>query len=382
MQTSMVFLNRFLRGSPSQMGWSIRKSAAGMAAESVLPGNGDPDVAVKGVNTVSIERVVALLSQHMAQGVCIVEIGSPGAARVVVENAAFMRIGGLQALMGDRTAAQFAEHLTERLAAAAGKACVITASTGVIYQARVCADSSSKRVVIVCDPERRTAKERELLSTVAHEMRNGMSALCGAVEMLGASAAEDPKSTRALAIARRQLEDMRRFVDDLLSVGLDTKREFELTRTLLRAQDLVLETVETHGAEAERRGIRLLIQQPDANLTIEGDAGRLRQVLSNLFLNACKFTPAGGLITMSVTSDGNHVQLSVADTGSGIEPSQVASIFEPFGQEHYADDQSRKGLGIGLCVARQLVQLHGGRLTVRSGGRDCGSEFVVTLPSA
>jgi signal transduction histidine kinase len=396
MHTSMVFLNRFLKASPAQIGWTqepTRRVAPAIsakrpaAASGVLLNSAAPAPATAPAFTPAtapgVERVCEMLSQHMAQGVCIAEIAAGGAApalRVVHENAAFRRVGGLSALAGDGGLAQFAAKLAERVAAAAGKSCTMTASSGIVFQVTASGEGAPSRVVILCEPARRNAKERELLSTVAHEMRNNMSALCGAVEVLAAHAGEGAKPARALAIARRQLEDMRRFVDDLLSVGRDTKREFEITRAPLRVRDLVLETVETHGGEAERRGIELVVPSTSPYVMVVGDAGRLRQVLSNLLLNACKFTPSGGRITLSVTSDAQQVRISVADTGSGIDADQMAAIFEPFGQEHYTDDQSSKGLGIGLCVARRLVQLHGGTLGVASEGRDRGSEFVVTLP--
>jgi signal transduction histidine kinase len=317
----------------------------------------------------------------------MVEVAAAGvspALRVIYENPAFREVGGLGALAGERSLSQFAVQLAERLAATRGKACVITASSGVVFQATALPGSSPSRVLIVCDAGRRSAKERELISTVAHEMRNCMSALCGSVEVMaaGASANDSAKQLRALSIARRQLDDMRRYVDDLLAVGQNAKREFETGRAPVRVQDIINDTVESHGSEAERRGIELVAAPVPADAVVMGDAGRLRQVLSNLLLNACKFTPAGGRISLKVERDQQEIRILVEDTGSGIEPDQIASIFQPFGQEHYADDHSGEGLGIGLCVARQFVQLHGGTLTVKSDGRDRGCQFVVSLPVA
>jgi CheY-like chemotaxis protein len=175
---------------------------------------------------------------------------------------------------------------------------------------------------------------------------------------------------------------MTRLIDDLMDLSRITRNKIELQRRVVRLADIVHTALETSQPLIEAGGHRFTLTMPGEPITLEADATRLAQVVSNLLNNAAKFTPRGGHITLRVERDGDHAVLRVRDTGIGIEPEALPLIFEMFAQADRSLERTHAGLGVGLTLVRRLVELHGGTIEAHSDGRNCGAEFIVRLPAA
>ncbi len=218
----------------------------------------------------------------------------------------------------------------------------------------------------------------EVLARVAHEMRQPLSAALAAFRVLG-SAADEPARTRARAVLDRQLQRMARLIDDLSESARTRLSRPTLALERLDLRRVLQDVADAVGPQVREKHHRLAIEIPPAPVWILGDDQRLQQVFSNLFLNAVKHTAAGGLLGVELTCRGAQAVLSVTDTGHGIHPSALPHIFKPFIQ---GSGTGGEGMGIGLAVAQQLVELHHGTIRAISAGPDRGSRFVVTLPLA
>jgi PAS domain S-box-containing protein len=223
-------------------------------------------------------------------------------------------------------------------------------------------------------------RKDEFLATLAHELRNPLAPIRSAAELLKRSRAPDRQVQTASDIIDRQVHHMVRLVDDLLDVSRIT-----LGQVNLRDETVSLGAVLTDAIEAARPAIeaaehRLTVQLPAHSMQIQGDGTRLSQVFQNLLNNAAKYTPKGGSITLYVEREGVEARVRVRDTGIGIPAALQSRIFELFTRVHPSNAIKTSGLGIGLALAKQLVELHGGRIDVHSEGAGAGSEFVVTLP--
>jgi CheY-like chemotaxis protein/anti-sigma regulatory factor (Ser/Thr protein kinase) len=161
-----------------------------------------------------------------------------------------------------------------------------------------------------------------------------------------------------------------------------TRGDIQIKKRLLRLQDVVAEGAEMVMPLIEQRGHRLDIRFPSVDLRLNGDEGRLTQIVSNLLTNAAKYTEPGGEISVEGRREGRDLVLTVKDTGMGISPSLLPQVFDLFTQERQSADRARGGLGIGLTIVRTLVELHGGTVHAESEGLGKGSVFTVRLPAA
>ena len=218
------------------------------------------------------------------------------------------------------------------------------------------------------------------LATLAHELRNPLAPLRHGLQIMQLAEHDASAVAQARAMMKRQLQHMVRLIDDLLDVSRITLGKVELRRELIEVGDVVRNAVETSKPHIEDAGQRLQLIMPAAALWIYGDPTRLSQVLSNLLNNASKFTATGGRITFAVESDNGAIVLRVCDTGVGIPPEKLSEVFDIFAQVDQGAAQD--GIGVGLSIARQLIEMHGGRIEGHSSGRGEGSEFVVRLPGA
>jgi PAS domain S-box-containing protein len=223
-------------------------------------------------------------------------------------------------------------------------------------------------------------RKDEFLSMLAHELRNPLAPLSSSVRLLerlqgGAS----PQVGRALGTMNRQIGHMTRLVDDLLDVARLKSGSIELRKAPVDLTDVVLQASEMARTVADAGGVDLVVP-PVPSLVVDGDATRLVQVVANLLTNAAKFTPAGGTASIRVRDEGGQALLVVRDTGVGIEPALLPRIFDLFVQGDRSLDRASGGLGIGLTVARSIVELHGGTIRAVSEGRGKGAEFVIQLP--
>ncbi len=225
-------------------------------------------------------------------------------------------------------------------------------------------------------------RKDEFLAMLAHELRNPLAPIANATQFVRALPSSSNEVTWAMNVIERQVHQMTRLVDDLLDVSRISKGRIELRRERLEVMTLVNMAVEACSPLLRDRGHELRLDVPSESIVLDVDPTRMTQVMLNLLTNAAKYMNPGGGIDLSVRCDGDRVEIKVRDNGIGISPDMLAGIFEMFSQEERSLEHSRGGLGIGLTLARRLVEMHGGEIEARSDGRDRGSEFTVLLPLA
>jgi CheY-like chemotaxis protein len=190
----------------------------------------------------------------------------------------------------------------------------------------------------------------------------------------------EPAQVRAQAIISRQVGQLSSLLDDLLDVSRITRGSFLLKRTYVDLNEVLDEAVETAQPLIDAKRHTLRVQRSEEPIILEVDSVRLTQVLSNLLTNAAKYTPADGEITVGSRWDAEGLTIFVRDTGVGLAPEALAQVFTMFNRVESEIGRSEGGLGIGLALAKGLVELHGGRVEALSAGPGKGSEFVVSLP--
>jgi signal transduction histidine kinase/ActR/RegA family two-component response regulator len=223
-------------------------------------------------------------------------------------------------------------------------------------------------------------RKDEFLATLAHELRNPLAPIRTGLDILRLRSGDAAATQRATDIMERQLRQMVRLVDDLLDVSRINTGKFtikpgrvELKAVVNDALEVVRPTIELHGHE-------LAIDLPDRPVFLNGDATRLAQVLSNLLNNAAKYTNRGGRVSLKATVEDHTLVLVVSDTGIGIAPEMLETVFGMFVQVDSRLERTTAGLGVGLSLARKLVELHGGSIEAHSAGLGHGSQFMVRLP--
>ena len=220
----------------------------------------------------------------------------------------------------------------------------------------------------------------EFLATLSHELRTPLNAILGWTKLLRGNALPPSGVDRALEKVERNAQVQARLVEDLLEVSRITTGKLRLD---IREMDLVALTgtaLDSIRPTAEARGVRIERSFSDASLTTAGDPDRLQQVIWNLLSNAVKFTPAGGTVRIEVHRRGDVDELTVSDTGIGIDPAFLPNVFDTFRQADASSTRSHGGLGLGLSIVRHLVEVHGGSVSARSAGIGQGATFTVRLP--
>jgi len=225
-------------------------------------------------------------------------------------------------------------------------------------------------------------RKDEFLATLAHELRNPLAPITNALEILRLKDPGDAETRWTRDVIERQVRQMTRLVDDLLDVARITRGKIHLRRERVALAAVVHGAVEAARPFIAASGHSLEVSLPPSPIWLDADPTRLTQVLLNLLNNAAKYTPRDGRIEVVASVQGHEAVLAVRDTGIGIAADHQAGLFEMFSQVEPALERSQGGLGIGLALARGLVELHGGSIAVRSEGRGHGSEFVVRLPIA
>lgn len=214
------------------------------------------------------------------------------------------------------------------------------------------------------------------LAVLGHELRNPLAPIMTAVSLLRRQAVR----TRELDIIERQAQHLARLVGDLLDVSRIARGKVTLEKERVELAAVLEAAVELSSGVLERRRNVLTVTVPSEGLPVDADRARLAQVFSNILVNASKYSEAGSRIEVDGMQVDDCVRLVVRDFGMGLSPELRSRIFEMFVQQPQALDRSSGGLGLGLAIARSLVQLHGGTITARSGGVGKGSEFVVDIP--
>jgi PAS domain S-box-containing protein len=223
-------------------------------------------------------------------------------------------------------------------------------------------------------------RKNDFIALLAHELRNPLAPIRNAVEILKLQGAQDAISLSAREMIERQVHQLVRLVDDLLDVSRITRGKLELRCERIAIHQALQLAIESCAEEIRQCGHELTVTEPQLPLYVYGDAARLAQVFANLLDNACKYTPRGGRVSVTLAARESQVSVCIRDTGIGIPAERREAIFQMFSQLDSPMDRSYGGLGIGLALSKTLVEMHGGTLEVSSEGIGRGSAFTVSLP--
>jgi len=224
-------------------------------------------------------------------------------------------------------------------------------------------------------------RKDQFLATLAHELRNPLAPLRSGLETLKRTTADSEAYGRTIKIMDRQLNMLVHLVDDLLDVSRITSGKIRLRRSKVSLQSVLAAGAEASRAIIDARTHRLVIDACEDELVVDGDFDRLVQVFSNLLSNAAKYTDKAGTIEVKLSREGDQAVVTVSDNGIGIPAEDLSSIFGLFAQVRAHHEHAAGGLGIGLSLVKQLVEMHGGSVHASSSGASHGSTFTVSLPS-
>jgi PAS domain S-box-containing protein len=225
-------------------------------------------------------------------------------------------------------------------------------------------------------------RKDEFLATLAHELRNPLAPISNSLQILRLTDDLSPAVESMRDLMQRQVDHLVRLVDDLLEVSRITRGKVELRRELVELAAIVAGAVETSRPLIDAAGHQLAVSICPEPLTLDADPVRLGQVIANLLNNAAKYTENGGQIWLSVRAEAGQAVIAVRDSGVGIPCDKLPKIFDMFAQLDGTMRRAQGGLGIGLTLARTLVEMHGGKIEAHSDGPGRGSEFIVRLPLA
>ena len=228
--------------------------------------------------------------------------------------------------------------------------------------------------------ERANRLKDEFLATLSHELRTPLTAIVGWSEMLGKPQLDHVTAQRAVEVIRRNAQVQVQMIDDLLDVSRIITGKLRLSVQPVDLGSIIIAAVDGLRPAAEAKEIRVQLRLDSPAGQVSGDPDRLQQVAWNLISNAIKFTPKGGSMVISLERVESHVEVTVSDTGKGIAPEFLPHVFDRFRQADATTTRAFGGLGLGLAIVRQLVELHGGTVRVDSEGEGLGATFTVSLP--
>jgi signal transduction histidine kinase len=219
----------------------------------------------------------------------------------------------------------------------------------------------------------------EFLAVISHELRTPLTATLGWIRLLRAGTLSPAKAEQALAAIERSTGTQAQLIEDLLDISRIVAGRLELQRREVSFADVVRTAVESERPAADAKGVKLE-SDASAPAVVWGDPLRLQQIVTNLIVNAVKFTPSGGRVVVRLRATNGDIELTVTDTGIGIPAAFLPYLFEPFRQADAGSTRAHGGLGLGLSIVQHLVKLHGGTVAAASQGSDRGAVFTVTLP--
>ena len=220
----------------------------------------------------------------------------------------------------------------------------------------------------------------EFLSMISHELRNPLSAILGWAQLLRTQKFDAAKTNHALETIEQSAKTQNRLIEDLLDVSAITSGKIRLNKSPIQLGSVIQTAIDTVQLSAAAKQIELASSLEPTTETIVGDPDRIGQIISNLLINAIKFTPTRGRIDIKLTYLETIAQIEIGDTGSGISADFLPYIFDRWSQADPVRNHTNSGLGLGLSIVRSLVELHGGTIAVASPGEAQGSTFTVLLP--
>lgn len=244
-------------------------------------------------------------------------------------------------------------------------------------QAALAAEKAARQ-----DAERADRLKDEFLSTLSHELRTPLNAILGWTHVLQRAPDKLDTVVKGAQVIERNVKVQVRIIEDLLDVSKIVSGNLRLEAEAVELVPVVEAAIESVQPAADIKGLRLARHLDMQAGTVMGDATRLQQIVWNLLSNAIKFTPSNGRIDVRLERAGDHLRLTVTDTGEGIEAAFLPHVFDRLRQADGSTTRRHSGLGLGLSIVKNLVELHGGAVEARSGGRGHGSTFSVTLPAA
>ena len=230
------------------------------------------------------------------------------------------------------------------------------------------------------EAERLGRLKDEFLATISHELRTPLNAILGWTQLLKRQPASAEDVVRAVDIIERNARAQAHLVDDLLDMSRAISGQIRVELAPLNLCDVVRSAVVAMEPAARAQQIELRTSLPDAGIRVSADPARFQQIVWNLLTNAIKFTPAGGRVEVSAAVEDHRALLRVADTGIGMSPEFLPHVFDPFRQEDASTTRRHAGVGLGLSIVKELVELHGGRVWVERSAPGEGSTFAVSLP--
>ncbi len=293
-------------------------------------------------------------------------------------------IGGL--FFGHSEPGVFGERHERLIVGVAGQA-AIAIDNARLYEAAQKAAEERTRLLesersARAEAERMSAMKDEFLATLSHELRTPLNAMLGWSQILRRGVKEEADLARGLETIERNARVQTQLIEDLLDMSRITSGKLRLDIQPVDPFTFIEAAVETVRPAAEAKGVRIDKLLDPAAGPISGDPGRLQQVVWNLLSNAIKFTPKGGKVQILLERVNSNIGISVADTGSGIDPEFLPYVFERFRQADASTTRSHGGLGLGLSIVKHLVELHGGAVYVKSPGEGLGTTFTLHLPLA
>ena len=230
------------------------------------------------------------------------------------------------------------------------------------------------------EAERTSHMKDEFLATLSHELRTPLNAILGWAQVLRGGAANPEDMEEGMATIERNARSQKQIIDDLLDMSAIIAGKVRMDVQRVDLAPVIAAVIATVRPAADAKGLRLQpVLDPRAR-PVSGDPNRLQQIFWNLLTNAIKFTPKGGRVQVLLERVNSHLEISFIDSGEGINPEFLPHVFDRFRQEDASVSRRHGGMGLGLAITKQLVELHGGTVRAKSGGSDQGATFIVALP--
>lgn len=283
--------------------------------------------------------------------------------------------GGI--FLGHPEAAVFTERdarIVEGIAAQAA----VAMDNARLYEAAQKARTSAERAAQQAEESSRL--KEEFLATISHELRTPLNAILGWARMLRLGKIEVDAVPKALDTIERNAQAQAQLIEDLLDVSRIVSGKLRMDVRPIDPTSFTEAAIEAVRPAAEARGVRIVKIMDTGAISVPGDPVRLQQVVWNLLSNAVKFTPKGGKVQVQLERVNSHIEIAVADTGQGIPDEFIPHVFDRFRQADQTVSRQHGGMGLGLAIVKHLVEMHGGTVSAKSGGKDQGATFVVRLP--